>query len=123
MPNAHNGYYDTLLEMGYIGFALLLVFITTTLHGIGRMMVRDPARAWVVLSTALFIMIYDGLESTWMRGFEFKWVVFLILAVDIGQYWEPPRPSRRSLKRFSPHSSRWQPAPLEGRPPTARLSR
>ena len=61
-------------------------------------MIRDPARAWVVLSTALFIMIYDGLESTWMRGFEFKWVAFLILAVDIGQYWKPPRPSGRSLK-------------------------
>ena len=36
MPNAHNGYYDTILEMGYAGLAFLLVFIGATLHAVGR---------------------------------------------------------------------------------------
>ena len=52
MPNAHNGYYDTTLEMGYVGLALLVVFITATLHAIGRVADRDPARARLVLSLA-----------------------------------------------------------------------
>jgi exopolysaccharide production protein ExoQ len=89
MPNAHNGYYDTMLEMGYIGLAFLVVFIIATLHAIGRVADRDPARARLVLSLALFIILFNYLESLWMRGFEFLWVVFLILAAEIGRYWQP----------------------------------
>jgi O-antigen ligase len=88
MPNAHNGYYDTKLELGYVGLTLLLSFIITTLHAIGRMADRDRARAWLVLSLALFVICYNYLESTWMRGFEFLWVVFLFVAAEIGRYWQ-----------------------------------
>jgi exopolysaccharide production protein ExoQ len=87
MPNAHNGYYDTMLEMGYVGLALLITFITATLHAIGRMADRDTARAWLVLSLALYVIMYNFLESQWMRGFEFLWVVFAIVAAETGRYW------------------------------------
>ena len=87
MPNAHNGYYDTMLELGYVGLALLVIFITATLHAIGRVADLDFRRAWLVLSLALFVIVYNFLESTWMRGFEFLWVVFVIVAADIGRYW------------------------------------
>jgi exopolysaccharide production protein ExoQ len=99
MPNAHNGYYDTMLEMGYVGLALLVVFITATLHAIGRVADRDPARARLVLSLALFIILYNYLESLWMRGFEFLWVVFLILTAEIGRYCRP-LPLRRAASRL-----------------------
>ena len=36
MPNAHNGYYDTTVEMGYVGLVFLYVFIIATHHCIGR---------------------------------------------------------------------------------------
>src|SRR5262249_30541360 len=91
MPNGHNGYYDTILELGYIGFILLLAFITATLHSIGRVMDLDARRGWVLLSLALFVMIYNGLESTWMRSFEFMWVVFLIVAAETVSYRRPLR--------------------------------
>jgi exopolysaccharide production protein ExoQ len=83
MPNAHNGYLDTMIEMGYIGFCFLLAFIITTLHAIGRLADRDPVRAWIVLSLALFVIITNGLESSWMRGFEMVWVLFVILAAEL----------------------------------------
>jgi exopolysaccharide production protein ExoQ len=89
MPNAHSGYYDTTLEMGYIGYALLVIFIIATLHAIGRLADRDPARAWLVLSLALYIILWNYLETLWMRGFEFLWVVFLIIAAEAGRYWRP----------------------------------
>jgi O-antigen ligase len=89
MPNSHNGYYDTMLEMGYVGLAFLLVFILATLHAVGRVADRDPARARLVLSLAVFIIFYNYFESYWMRGFEFLWVVFVILAAEIGRYWRP----------------------------------
>jgi exopolysaccharide production protein ExoQ len=89
MPNAHNGYYDTTLEMGYVGLAFLYVFIIATLHGIGRVADRDPARARLLLSLVLFFIMWNYFESLWMRGFEFLWVVFLIAAAEIGRYWQP----------------------------------
>jgi O-antigen ligase len=89
MPNAHNGYYDTMLEIGYFGCALLVTFIIASLHAAGRVADRDPARGWVVLSLALYVIVYNYLESLWMRGFEVLWLVFLIVAAEIGRYWMP----------------------------------
>src|SRR5262249_50290989 len=87
-PNAHNGFYDTTLELGYFGYYLLLVFILTTLHAIGRVAQRDWAKAWLMLSLALYIICWNYLESLWMRGFEFLWVVFLIIVAEAGRYWQ-----------------------------------
>jgi exopolysaccharide production protein ExoQ len=89
MPNSHNGYYDTTLDLGYIGYGLLMAFIFATLHAIGRVADRDRGRAWFVLAIALYIIINNYLESFWMRGFEFMWVVFVIVAVDIARDWQP----------------------------------
>lgn len=89
MPDAHNGYVDTKLELGYIGLSLLLIFIITTLHGVGRMAARNPVRAWLVLSLALYVIAYNFLESLWMRGYEFLWVLFLILAAESARHWRP----------------------------------
>jgi O-antigen ligase len=98
MPTAHNGYYDTMLETGYVGFAFLVIFIIATLHAIGRVADRDPARAWVMLSFVLYFIIYNFVESIWMRGFEFLWVTFAIVAAEIGRYWQflSWRPTRRA---------------------------
>jgi O-antigen ligase len=89
MPNSHNGYYDTILETGYVGLALLLAFILANLHAIGRVADRDPGRARLLLSLALFSILYNFFESIWMRGFEFLWVLFVIVAAEIGRYWGP----------------------------------
>ena len=102
MPNAHNGYVDTKLELGYVGLALLLVFIVATLHAIGRVADRDPARARLLLSLALFIIVYNFLESLWMRGFEFLWVVFLIVAAETARYWGPFPLRTRAPRSRSP---------------------
>jgi O-antigen ligase len=111
MPNSHNGYYDTMLEMGYVGLALLVTFIIATLHAIGRVADRSPVRAWLVLSLALFIIVYNFLESTWMRGFECLWLVFLVVAAESARYWQPFRTSgpshavgatRRTASRLGP---------------------
>jgi exopolysaccharide production protein ExoQ len=105
MPNAHNGYYDTMLELGYVGLTLLVIFITATFHAIGRLADLDLRRAWLLLSVALYVVVFDFLESQWMRGFEFLWVVFLIVAMDIARHRPALRPDARS-----PHKHRFQPA-------------
>jgi exopolysaccharide production protein ExoQ len=117
MPNAHNGYYDTMLELGNVGYALLLSFIIATLHAIGRVADRNPRRAWLVLSLALFIIIYNYLESTWMRGSEFLWVVFVVVTVEISRYQQPlPRTCAAHGTRTTRRGSR-------GPPRSARMAR
>jgi exopolysaccharide production protein ExoQ len=88
MPSAHNGYLDTILDTGHIGLVLFLVFIFTTLHAIGRVADRDPARAWILLSIALFIILVNFLEGGWMHGDEL-WLMFVIVAAEAGRYWQP----------------------------------
>jgi O-antigen ligase len=118
MPNAHNGYLDSTLEMGYVGFALLIIFVGATLHAIGRVAAQDFARAWLLLSLALFVILYNFLESLWMRGFEFLWVLFLIVVAEAARHWQPiprtraapgPMPPKRTIARVRP--SRTMPGP------------
>jgi exopolysaccharide production protein ExoQ len=88
MPSAHNGYLDTILDTGHIGLVLFLVFIFATLHAIGRVADRDPARAWILLSIAFFVILQNFLESGWMHGDEL-WLMFVIVVAEAGRYWQP----------------------------------
>ena len=92
MPNAHNGYLDTALEMGLVGLALLVIFIMTTLQAIGRVADRDPARAWLMLSLAIFIIFHNLLETSWMR--DFAWMMFALVAAEIGRCWRLYQPTK-----------------------------
>jgi O-antigen ligase len=118
MPNGHNGYLDVKVELGYAGYALFLAFIFATLHAIGRLADRDMTRAWLVLTLALQIIITNGLESVWMRGFEMLWIVFLILVAEIARYWTPLRAGAARAVRgprsggSKPGGPRTGPAPL-----------
>jgi O-antigen ligase len=93
LPNAHNGYVDTMLETGYAGFVLLMIFIFTTLHAVGRVADRDPTRAWLLLSLALFLALNNLLESAWVRGSDLLWVMFVIVAAETGRCWQPLLPT------------------------------
>src|SRR5262249_8042802 len=68
LPHGHNGYLDVILETGHVGFVLFLMFIITTLYAIGRVVDRDPTRAWLLLSLSLFIIFDNFLETVWLRG-------------------------------------------------------
>jgi O-antigen ligase len=102
MPNAHNGYLDTLIETGSVGFILLLIFVTATVHAVGRVANRDSTRAWLLLSLALYIIITNGLETLWMRGFEMLWIVFVIVVAEAARYSSPIPPIARTLGAKGP---------------------
>ena len=111
MPNAHNGYLDATLEMGYVGFALLLAYLFTTLHAVRRLIDYDQRRGWIVLSLAFFILMSNGLESLWLRGFEFLWIVFLFLTAEVGRIGRPlPFPGPIHHYRSMPHPGRMRSA-------------
>jgi O-antigen ligase len=110
MPHGHNGYLDTMLEMGYVGFALLVIFIIATLHAMRR--VRHPGRAWLMLSIGLLIILDNFLESIWMRGSDSLWLVFVFIATEIGRYWQPLTAQASRSQR----SDRFSPLPGTRRP-------
>ncbi|WP_257170277.1 O-antigen ligase [Bradyrhizobium sp. SRS-191] len=116
MPNSHNGYYDAMLELGYVGFAFLIVFLATTVHVIGRVMDHDYRRAWILLSVALFVMSYNFLETLWLRAFDVSWVVFVLVTVEAARYWRqspltmPGRqPASGRSARFARARPLWKP--------------
>src|SRR5262249_23624571 len=90
MPSAHNGYLDTVLDTGYVGLALFVIFIFATLHALTRVVDREPARAWLLLSLALFIILTNFIETTWMRGADILWFMFAVVAAEAGRYWQRP---------------------------------
>jgi O-antigen ligase len=127
MPHAHNGYLDAKLDGGIVGLAFLLMFIFATIHAIGRVADRDGIRAWLVLCLALFAMADNFLESSWMRA-NVVWMVFVIIAIEIGRYWQPlhpggavsgtraPRPPGPSLdSRLAFGTAPWSKARLQPR--------
>ena len=63
---------------------------------------RDFVRAWLILSLAFLIIITNGLESLWMRGFEFLWVIFVIIAAEAARFWRPFVPVRPASATRSP---------------------
>ena len=77
------------MDTGHIGLIVFLVFIFTTLHAIGRVADRNPARAWLLLSIALFSILQNFLESSWMRGGDGLWLMFVVVVVEAGRYWRP----------------------------------
>src|SRR5262249_13094818 len=87
---------------GLIGFALLVSFIITTLNAIGRAADRDPVRAWIGLSLALFFIFDNFLETVWMRGLSVLWVVFVIVAAEAGRYSPPFLPTRAAYGSRTP---------------------
>jgi O-antigen ligase len=89
MPSAHNGYLDTMVDMGYVGLTVLVVFIFTTLVAIGRLSDRQPGRAWHLLTLALFVILTNFLETTWMHGVDMMWLIFVIVAAEAGRHWQP----------------------------------
>jgi len=68
----------------------LLIFIFATLHAAGRLIDRDPARAWLVLSLALYEIMTNFLEKQLAAAAAGGVVMFVILVAErIGRYWYP----------------------------------
>jgi exopolysaccharide production protein ExoQ len=125
MPHAHNGYLDLMVETGLIGFATFIAFIFATLHAAGHVADRDPARAWLVLSIMLFIMLNNFLETSWMHGGDLLWVMFVVVAAEIGRHWQPlpstSTPYGSSVQRSAGSGRRSGRGPFQPRPRLTRV--
>jgi exopolysaccharide production protein ExoQ len=92
MPSGHSGYWDTMLELGDIGYPFLIIFIMATLHALKRVQDRDPTLAWLLLTLAIYVIITNMIESVWTRGDDFNWLMFLFVVAEVARF-SGPSPS------------------------------
>lgn len=86
MTGSHSGYLDVRLETGYIGYALFLIFIMASLYAMEPVRRQDPARAWLLLSLALYVIITNLIETVWMATNDPLWLLFVLVVAETTRY-------------------------------------
>ena len=80
-PNqAHNGYLEIFLNLGWMGVALLATVLTGAARNIGRMFHRDPEGARMRLAYLVVAVLYNMTEAAF-KSFHLVWIAFLLAAV------------------------------------------
>jgi len=81
-PNqAHNGYIETYLNLGFIGIFLLLGVIISTYRKICKNLLTDFDFARLQLAYLFAILFYNYAEATF-KGVHLVWTIFHIIAID-----------------------------------------
>jgi len=111
-PNqAHNGYIEIYLELGYIGVVFLLGFLIASYSSICRLDLMS-AESYTSLRLALWniLPIYNITSSDFCKG-ELMWLVFLLGAVAVTHKMRQPV---KTVSELSPGAARQLPGlPLE----------
>ena len=81
MPSSHSGFLEIRLDTGYVGYALFLAFKYSSLHGLEVVRRKDPARAWLFLSLAIYIILLNFIESIWIQT-DPLWMLYLIVTAE-----------------------------------------
>ncbi|MGZ5601300.1 MAG: O-antigen ligase family protein, partial [Methylobacter sp.] len=88
---AHNGYVDVVLEMGYVGLLLLAVLTIGLFLSILRLARRDGLASLLLLTCLLFVLLNNTMESSLFRSYVPLWMVFLLCC---GVTWREPAVGR-----------------------------
>jgi exopolysaccharide production protein ExoQ len=81
MPSSHSGYLELLLETGRIGYWIFLIFVFSSLHGLEQLRRKDPARAWLFLTIAIYAIFVNLLDSYWLVLNQL-WFLFLVVTAE-----------------------------------------
>ncbi|RUP10152.1 O-antigen ligase family protein [Hyphomicrobium sp.] len=102
MTGSHSGYLDVKIETGVIGYWLFLIFIMATLYAIERVRRRDPLRAWILLSLALYVTITNLIETLWLSTNDPMWFLFVLVAAETTRYSAVPKANPTTTRRHGP---------------------
>ncbi|MDX2205228.1 MAG: O-antigen ligase family protein [Hyphomicrobiaceae bacterium] len=102
MPHGHNGYLDVRAELGYAGILILAYFLIKVCNMLGEVARVDYWRAWYLLTIAVFVMLINLVESSWFRGADPIWMIFMFVVVETGRAWVSMKAERRPLHPPAP---------------------
>lgn len=83
LGQAHNGYIDVYLQLGWIGIVLLFIIIVSTVPKIVRSFEFDFEYARLRMTFFLLILFVNITESTFLRGGHALWFLFLMVIVSL----------------------------------------
>ncbi len=80
MAHGHNGYLDTILNSGVIGFTLYVLLITKVLRSCGgNLGVQNVSLSWFYISMIFLIVCSNLMESVILLSEEAENIVFLLV--------------------------------------------
>jgi O-antigen ligase len=83
-PNqAHNGYIDVYIQIGLVGVFLLIMVILFSYINIFKTFVFNYEYGRFRMTLLTIILIYNITEASFLKGTNFLWFLFLLVAVNI----------------------------------------
>jgi exopolysaccharide production protein ExoQ len=104
---AHNGYLEMYLNLGWIGVAFLAVLLWTGYKNVLRLIERDPEAGRLWLGYFVIAVVYNFTEAG-MRSPGLLWITFLLATIAVPQGLlarvptAKPRPARPKLEEAEP---------------------
>ncbi|HPC02621.1 MAG TPA: O-antigen ligase family protein [Syntrophales bacterium] len=90
LGQAHNGYVDTYLQLGWVGIVLLFAVFLSAIPGMVRTF-REDFDYGLFRSTLFLVILFVNItETTFLRGEHQMWFLFLIAIISIPQRREQP---------------------------------
>ena len=83
LGQAHNGYVDTYLQLGWVGVGLLTAVILSSIRKIVRSFPIDFEYGRFRMTFFLVILFVNITESTFLRGDHNMWFLFLLAALSV----------------------------------------
>jgi len=100
-PNeAHNGYIEVFLNLGWIGVALLTLLMVTGYRNVFRAFRQDPDSGRLRMAYFLVAVVYNFTESA-VRMMHPVWICFLLATIVVPGGWTPIRTKKTVARTFS----------------------
>jgi exopolysaccharide production protein ExoQ len=77
MTGAHNGYLDTILELGFVGLLLLSIFLISSLRKAQNMMLKDFDLG-ALLSCYMLMAVANNMAESYLNTFTFQTTAFIL---------------------------------------------
>jgi len=110
LGQAHNGYVDTYLQLGWVGIILLFAVFFFTIPKMVRSF-REDFDYGLFRSTLFLVILFVNItETTLLRGEHQMWFLFLIAVISIPRRREQPAaapPPPLNARPRSKHSASW----------------
>jgi len=101
--NAHNGFFEMALDLGYVGLSIFIIGHLTAMAKALKLSYQSPRpeHLWPV-AFLVYILMQNYLESFLMRAEQLNWVMFLIMSSSLDRWnhereWLNQKEKRRSV--------------------------
>ncbi len=109
---AHNGYIEQYLNLGYLGVAFILLIVASALWSVRSSLIRgDTANAMFRLAVISCVLVSNYTEASFY-GVSVMWTLFLAAAIEpMGAYGDAPKTGGPHVTSRRPARQRAHPSP------------